>query len=72
MNWLELHIFDLTKHEDFISPSGIQVTGFLYSRSRKLLKDDLNGDTALDQAGTARERVLQRLELPKQYNGSIG
>ena len=29
---------------------------------RKLSKDDLNGDAALDTAGTAKEGVLQRLE----------
>ena len=38
---------------------------------KKLLKDDLNGDAALDTAGTAKEGVLQRLEVPKQDNGCI-
>ena len=38
---------------------------------RKLLKDDLNGDAALDTAGTAKEGVLQRLEAPKRDNGCI-
>ena len=36
---------------------------------RKLLKDELNGDAALDTAGTAKEGVLQRLEVPKRDNG---
>ena len=38
---------------------------------RKLLKDDLNGGAALDTAGTAKEGVLQRLELSKRDNGCI-
>ena len=38
---------------------------------RELLKDDLNGDAALDTAGTAKEEVLQRLELPEQDNGRM-
>lgn len=38
---------------------------------RKLLKHDLNGDAALDTAGTAKEGVLQRLEVPKRDNGCI-
>ena len=38
---------------------------------RKLLKDDLNGDAALDTAGTAKEGLLQRLEVSKRYNGCI-
>ena len=38
---------------------------------KKLSKDDLNGDAALDTAGTAKEGVLQRLELSKRDNGCI-
>ena len=38
---------------------------------KKLLKDDLNGAAALDTAGTAKEGVLQRLEVPKRDNGCI-
>ena len=38
---------------------------------RKLLEDDLNGDAALDTAATAKEGVLQRLEVPKRDNGCI-
>ena len=38
---------------------------------RKLLKDDLNGDAALDTAGAEKEGVLQRLEVPKRDNGCI-
>ena len=38
---------------------------------RKLSKDDLNGDAALDTAGTAKEGVLQRLELPERDNGHM-
>ena len=38
---------------------------------RELLKDDLNGDTALDTISTAKEGVLQRLELSKRDNGCI-
>ena len=38
---------------------------------RKLLKDDLNGDAALDTEGTAKEGVLQRLEVLKRDNGCI-
>ena len=34
---------------------------------RKLLKDDLNGD----MAGTAKEGVLQRLQLSKRDNGCM-
>ena len=32
------------------------------ARDRKLLKDDLNGDTLLDTACTVQERMLQALE----------
>ena len=38
---------------------------------RKLLKDDLNGDAAPDTAGTAKEGVLQGLEVPERDNGCI-
>ena len=38
---------------------------------KKLLKDDLNGDAALDTAGTAKEGVPRRLEVPKRDNACI-
>ena len=38
---------------------------------KELLKDDHNGDTALHTASTAKEGVLQRLELPEQDNGRM-
>ena len=38
---------------------------------RKLLEDDLNLDAALDTAGTAKEGVLQGLEVSKRDNGCI-
>ena len=38
---------------------------------RELLKNDLNGDTALHTASTAKEGVLQRLELPERDNGRM-
>ena len=38
---------------------------------RKLLKDDLIGNTALDTAGTVKEGVLRRLQVPKRDNGCI-
>ena len=37
--------------------------------SQKAPEDDLNGDAALDTAGTAKEGVLHRLEVPKRDNG---
>ena len=38
---------------------------------RNFLKDDLNRVRALDTASTAKEKVLQTLELPKQDNGCM-
>ena len=38
---------------------------------KKLPKDDLNGDAALDTAGKVKEGVLQRLEVPKRDIGCI-
>ena len=36
-----------------------------------LLKDNLNGNAALDMTSSAKEGVLQRLEVPKRDNGCI-
>ena len=57
----------IPESEDY-TPSGIMPQSY-----RKLMRDDVNGDTALDTApaGTAKEGLLQRLELPKRDNGSI-
>ena len=41
------------------------------SGHRKLLKDDLNGDAAFDTASTAKEGMLQRLELSRRDTGCI-
>ena len=49
------------------TPPKIMPTGY-----RELLKDDLNGNAALDTAGTAKEGVLpERLELPERDNGRM-
>ena len=45
--------------------------GYNDSDYKKLLQDDLNGNSALDTASTAKEGVLQRLEVVQWDSGCI-